>query len=556
MSQDVTAPARPNLSPPPSTGMSRDAVFYASVAIIVAFIALAGLFPERMGTIASNALSWVTESLGWSMLVIPLGLIGLLVVLAVTKYGHIRLGPDDSRPEYPTYAWIAMLLGAVMGIGLITYGVAQPVSHLLTPPHGLSEPYTQEAVIDALRFTFLDWGMHAWAIFAVFGLAIGYSTHRLGNKGLVSPILRPLIGRHADGPVGKAIDVLVIVSTLFGTCTSLGLGAAQISEGLSQVLNTELNSIPVQVVIIAVITLIFTASAMSGVGRGIRYLSQITMVIAAAFILFAIVNGPTTYLANIFVRSVGSYLGDFFTISLMTPTTPDEVVWMQWWTYFMMAWWISWGAFVGIFLARISRGRTIRQFVGVVLLVPAVVFAAWFSVWGGSAMYSDMNNGTTIGEGAVEDVNTAFFGLLDTMPFSLVTSLIAIVLVVLYFVTGADSNTFVLGVISSDGNMQPSRPTLAVWGVLTGATAAVLLYAGGLEALQTTVILSAAPFIFVILALAISIVVLLRRDPLVQGMVAPVPSPKKHATSTDAVDDVATNGGPPRPRLGVTEDVR
>ncbi|MGQ7788669.1 BCCT family transporter [Nesterenkonia sp. K-15-9-6] len=500
---------------PQKPGTSLNAVFWTAVTLIVAFIAVAGLWPERMNATAGAAMNWVTATSGWSLLIIPLALIALLLVLAFTRFGRIRLGPDDSRPEYPTYAWIAMLLGAVMGIGLITYGVAEPVSHLFDPPHGLTEAGSQEAAVDALRFTFLDWGIHAWAVFATFGLAIGYSTHRLGNKGLVSPILRPLIGRHADGLLGKAVDVLVILSTLFGTTTSLGLGAAQISQGLSQITGLPLTTASVQIGIIALITLIFTASAMSGVGRGIRYLSQTTMVLAAALLIFVLVAGPTSWLINIFFRSLGSYAGGFVEISLMLPTDADDLQWMQWWTYFMMAWWISWGAFVGVFLARISRGRTIRQFVLVVLGVPSLVFSLWFSVFGGAAMWMDLERGTGIGEAAVEDVNTAFFGLLDQLPLTLLTSVAAVVLVVLYFVTGADSNTYVLSVISSDGRMDPQRSVMAVWGVLTGATAAALLYAGGLEGLQTAVMLSAAPFIFVILALAVSLVMMLRRDPLV-----------------------------------------
>ena len=504
-----TSPQRP--------GSSLNLVFWVAVSLIVGFIVLAGLWPEQMSTTANTAMNWVTATSGWSLLIIPLGLIGLLLVLACTRFGRIRLGPDDSRPEYPTYAWIAMLLGAVMGIGLITYGVAEPVSHLFDPPHGLAEAGSQEAVVDALRFTFLDWGLHAWAVFAIFGLAIGYSTHRLGNKGLVSPILRPLIGRHADGPIGKGVDVLVILSTLFGTTTSLGLGAAQISQGLSQITGMELTTTGVQIAVIALITLIFTASAMSGVNRGIRHLSQTTMVLAAALLVFVLVTGPTSHLINIFFRSLGSYAGGFLEISLMLPTDGDDLQWMQWWTYFMMAWWISWGAFVGVFLARISRGRTIRQFVLVVLGVPSLVFSAWFTVFGGSAMWMDRERGSGIGEAAVADVNTAFFGLLDQLPLTLLTSVVAVVLVVLYFITGADSNTYVLSVISSDGRMHPRRSVMAVWGVLTGATAAVLLHAGGLEALQTAVMLSAAPFIFVILALAISVVMLLRRDPLIMG---------------------------------------
>ena len=504
-------------SAPQVPGSARGAVVWVAVALIVALLIAAGFWPAQMSSAAGAAMQWVTTTGGWSLLLIPLCLIALLLVLACTRFGDIRLGPDDSRPEYPTFAWIAMLLGAVMGIGMVTYGVAEPVSHLVSPPHGLAEPGSQEAVVDALRFTFLDWGLHAWAVFATFGLAIGYSTHRLGNKGLVSPILRPLIGRHADGLVGKAIDVLVILSTLFGTTTSLGLGAAQISQGMSRMTGLDLTTTGVQLIIIALVTVLFTASAMSGIGRGIRYLSQTTMVIAAALLLFVLATGPTSWLINLFLRSLGGYAGGFVEISLMLPTDGADVEWMQAWTYFMMAWWISWGAFVGIFLARISRGRTIRQFVLVVLGVPSLIFSAWFTVFGGSAMFMDLERDAGIGEAATENVNTAFFALLDQLPLTGLTSVVAVVLVIMYFVTSADSNTYVLAVISSDGRLHPSRPLMGMWGVLTGATAAVLLYAGGLEALQTAVMLSAAPFIFVILALAVSLVMMLRRDPLISG---------------------------------------
>lgn len=505
-------------SAPARQGRSSTLVFPVSVTLMVAFILVATFFPERLGDISNAALGHVTEVSGWSMLLIPLALIVLLIVLAVTRFGRIRLGPDGSRPDYPTYAWIAMLLGAVMGIGLITYGVAEPISHLFVPPHGLSEPGTQAAVIDALRFTFLDWGVHAWAIFAMFGLAIGYSTYRLGNKGLVSAALRPLLGKHVDGIVGKLVDVLVVISTIFGTTTSLGLGASQISQGLSLMTGLDLTSTTAQIIIVAACTLVFTASAISGVGRGIRHLSVITMGIAGALLIFVFVAGPGSYLIHIFLRAIGSYISDFTELSMMMPTTGEELGWMQGWTYFMMAWWISWGAFVGIFLARISRGRTIRQFVFVVLGVPALVFAGWFTVFGGTAMHMDMNSGTSIGDAAAENVNLAFFSLLDQLPLTAVTSTVALLLVVMYFVTSADSNTYVLAVISSDGTMTPRRMTLLVWGVLTGAVASVLLYAGGLQALQTTVILSAAPFIFVVLALAVATVMQLRQDPLIQAL--------------------------------------
>ena len=268
-----------------------------------------------------------------------------------------------------------MILSAVMGIGLISYGVAEPISHFMAPPHGLAEPGAMDAAVRALQFSYFDWGPHAWAIFGVFGLAIAYSTHRRSNTGLVSPMLRPVLGKLVDGWVGKAIDIFAILATLFGTTTSLGLGASQISEGLERVMGIPSNTITM-VLIIAVITVIFTLSALSGANRGIKYLSQITMGLSALLGIYVLLAGPTNFISNVFFRSVGQYLSDFFQVSLYTPSTPDDVAWMQWWTYFMIAWWLSWGAFVGVFLAKISRGRTIREFVAGVLGVPSLVFFA------------------------------------------------------------------------------------------------------------------------------------------------------------------------------------
>lgn len=487
------------------------AVFWVSIALLAAFTGWAALSPDSLGGTMTSAMDWIANSIGWVYLIVPLGCILLLVYLAFSRFGRIRLGADDSRPEFSTWAWLAMILSAVMGIGLISYGVAEPISHFAAPPHALADPGTMDAAVRAMQFSYFDWGPHAWAVFGVFGLAIAYSTHRRNNPGLVSAMLRPVLGKLVDGWVGKAIDVFAILATLFGTTTSLGLGASQIGEGLERVLGIPASLLG-QILIIAVITVLFTLSALSGVNRGIKYLSQITMTLSAALGVYVLFAGPTNFITNLFVRSIGQYASDFFAVSLLTPATPDDVQWMQWWTYFMMAWWLSWGAFVGVFLAKISKGRTIRQFVAGVMVVPSLVFFIWFTIFGGTAINVDLNQGGNIGEAALEDVNSAFFAMLSNLPLVGVTSVIAIILVVLYFVSGADANTFVLSMMSSRGTLFPTKPVLATWGVLTGLCAVLLLIVGGLSALQQAAMLSALPFTIIVALLAVALIKELQHD--------------------------------------------
>ncbi|MFT4232073.1 MAG: BCCT family transporter [Leucobacter sp.] len=491
------------------------AVFWVSIALIVAFVAWAMISPDSLGGTMTAAMDWAAHSIGWSYLVVTLGCILLLVYLAMSRFGGIRLGTNEDRPEFNTWAWLAMILSAVMGIGLISYGVAEPISHFIAPPHGLAEPETMEAAVTAMQFSYFDWGPNAWAVFGVFGLAIAYSTHRRHNTGLISPMLRPIFGKAVDGWFGKMIDIFAIIATLFGTTTSLGLGASQISEGLSRVFGIP-STLITQILIIAVITVMFTLSALSGVNKGIKWLSQVTTVLSIGLGLFVLIVGPTDFVSNLFFRSVGQFFGQFFQVALLTPSTPDDVAWMQWWTYFMMAWWLSWGGFVGVFLAKISKGRTIREFVAGVMGIPSLVFFVWFTIMGGSAIKLDMD-GAGIGAAAAEDVNSAFFALLNELPITTITSVVAIILVVLYFVSGADANTLVLSMLSSRGTFDPTKPVLTVWGVLTGVSAIALLIVGGLSALQQAAMLSALPFTVIVALLGIALVKELQHDHLFDG---------------------------------------
>ncbi|GAA4616359.1 BCCT family transporter [Saccharopolyspora hordei] len=509
-------------SPPDRLGT----VFYTSVALCAVFVLWATLFTDSLGAATQAALDWITGTFGWVYLLASLAVFGFLLVLACSRYGRIRLGADSDRPEFGTVSWLSMILAAVMGIGLVSYGVSEPITHFVDPPHDLAEPGSKHAAVVAMQYSFFDWGLHAWAIFAVFGIALGYSTHRKGRTGLISPMLRPLFGARVDGPLGKTVDVLAIFATLFGTTTSLGLGALQINGGLARVFGLP-GGTATEIVIIAVVTLLFTLSAITGLHKGIRFLSESSMGLTAVLFGFVLVLGPTGFVLNLLAESLGQYVGDFVPMSLRTGTF-GELGWMQSWTYFMLAWWISWGAFVGVFLARISKGRTIREFVLAVLGVPSAVFFLWFATFGGAAIFHDSFEGGQIAQAAAADSNNAIFAMLETLPWPAVTSVIAMLLVVLFFVSGADANTYVLSMLSSGGAARPRTSVLALWGGLTGLTAIVLLLAGGLDALQDTVIVMAAPFVLVMVGLAVSLWKELRQDPLVSPerepeLVAPGP---------------------------------
>lgn len=504
-------PQEPRQTPPVRRGTRaarRDrigrlgSVFWTSIAVATVFVAWATLFTENLNRVTEASLHWVTASFGWSYLLITLGILIFLVFLAFSPVGRTRLGKDTDRPEFSDLSWFTMLLAAVMGIGLVSYGVAEPISHLATPPHGLAEPNTPEAAVRALQYSYFDWGLHAWAVFAVFGLAIAYSTYRKGRRPLVSQIFTPFLGDRVNGPIGKAIDVLAVFATLFGTATSLGLGALQISNGMGRLFGIPVDSAS-QVLVIAAITAIFTMSAVTGINKGIKMLSYVSGAMAIAMFAFVLALGPTVFLANIYIESLGLWASDFLRMSLQSAAFSD-LEWMQGWTFFMLAWWVSWGAFVGIFLARISRGRTIRGFIAGVLTVPSIAFFTWFAVFGGTAIHVDLFQGGDIAAQTEADFGNAFFATLEHFPLSTATSAIAVLLTVIFFVTSADSNTYVLGTLTSDGALTPNRSVLVLWGLITGLTAIVLMLAGGLDALQNTVIVTSLPFLVIIAGLTLA----------------------------------------------------
>lgn len=492
-------------------------VFGVTAAVSIAFLVWGFVSTDSLASASSSALGWVMSDTGWLFVLTATGFVVFVLWLALSRYGTIPLGRDDEEPEFRTVSWVAMMFSAGMGIGLMFYGVSEPVTHFVTPPPGTDAAGHPEAVQHAMATTLFHWTLHPWAIYAVVGLAIAYGVYRKGRVQLLSAAFEPLLGRRASTGWGKVIDMFAIFATLFGSAASLGLGALQIRSGLRIVSGIGAAGNTVLILIIAVLTVAFVLSAVSGVAKGIQWLSNINMVLAVVLAVFVFVVGPTVFILNLVPTSLGSYIQDLPMMAARTGAeggNTDE--WLQTWTVFYWAWWLSWTPFVGMFIARISRGRTIRQFVAGVLLVPSLVSLVWFCIFGGAAI-DLQKTGTDIagaGGGAVE---SQLFSTLDAYPLATAASVIVMILVAIFFVSGADAASIVMGTLSERGTQEPKRWTVVFWGVATGAVAAVMLLVGGddaLTGLQTITIVAALPFVVVMIGLAVSLVKDLRNDPL------------------------------------------
>jgi glycine betaine transporter len=479
-------------------------VFGPAVAVSVAFVAWGAFAPDSLSSVAKPTLAFVIEKFGWSFVVSTAIFLIFALYLAFSRFGEIRLGLDDERPEFSTSSWVCMMFSVGMGIGLMFWGVAEPISHFGTPPHGLAQPQTKEAALLAMKYSYFHWALHPWAIYAVTGLAIAYFTFRRGYPNLISSAFRPLIGDRADGPIGRAIDVLALFATLFGTATSLGLGAQQINVGMNYLWGTG-TSVGISLAIIIVMTVLFILSAVSGVGKGIQFLSNLNMVVAAFLLLFLAIVGPTVFIMNTFAESLGDYIRDIVGMSFRTAAYSDGK-WLGSWTIFYWAWWISWAPFVGVFIARISRGRTIREFVIGVLLIPSAVTFIWFTIMGGAALHSELYGAGGLVKAVKEQSEAvALFALLAQYPLATLSSTVAMFLVAVFFISGADAGSIVMGMLSSRGTLEPRKSVVVLWGILAGASASVLLVMGGLSALQTASIIVAAPFLLVMAGLCVSL---------------------------------------------------
>ena len=507
-------------------GSINPAVFYSSSIIIFSIILFAVIAPEMADQAFKAAQSAIVANGSWYYVLTVAIILLATVYLGISRYGAIRLGPDHAKPDYSNISWFAMLFSAGMGIGLMFFGVAEPVMHFLSPPVG--EGGTTQAAREAMKLTFFHWGLHAWAVYAIVALILAFFSYRHNLPLTLRSALYPLIGEKINGPVGHAVDVFAVVGTLFGVATSLGYGVLQVNAGLSHVFPMIPVSKVTQVVLIVAITALATLSVFSGLDKGVKLLSELNLGLAVVMLLFVFLAGSTVFLLQAFVQNIGFYASSIvnMTFNLYAYQKTD---WIGGWTILYWGWWLSWAPFVGLFIARVSRGRTIRQFVIGVLLVPAGFTFMWMTAFGNSAIDMILNQGhASLGNIVSHDVSLALFAFLENMPFSTLFTYVALFMVVVFFVTSADSGALVMDMLCSYGETNKKTAYRIYWAVAAGVVALVLLLAGGLGALQTMAIASALPFVTVLMVAIYGLFKALHVDmqkQLVQQMAAPAPAP-------------------------------
>lgn len=466
------------------------------------------LAPAHMASVFETMLAALTRNFGWFYLWVVLALVLFAAFVAFSRYGNLKLGGEDDEPEFTVGSWFAMLFAAGMGIGLVFWGVAEPVSHYVIAPPGITAG-TPEAANAAMRYVFFHWGLHPWAVYSVVALAIAFFRYRRGGNSLISTVTSSLPWRPIRAMSGL-FNGLAIVATAFGVAASLGVGALQINSGLNAVFGIGISP-TAQVAIIVVTATMFIGSAISGVEKGIKLLSNANMLMAALLAIAVFLLGPTVAIIDTFSNTLGSYASELVRMSLRSTPFRDSS-WVGNWTIFYWAWWISWSPFVGLFIARVSRGRTIREFILGTVLAPSLAAFVWFSIFGGTALYLEIWQHVPLAEAVKADLATALFALFDAMPFGQVMSVAATLLVVIFFVTSGDSAVLVLGMMSQDGNPNPTTGVKLIWGTLIAGIAISLLLAGGIDAVQTATILFALPFALVIVLMVIALWRALRED--------------------------------------------
>ncbi|OZU88785.1 glycine/betaine ABC transporter permease [Virgibacillus indicus] len=482
-------------------------VFYITIALVIIFVSLGALLPAQFERVTTTINSFLSTSFGWYYMWLMAGLIIISIFIAFSPYGKIRLGKNNEKPEFSTPTWIAMLFSAGLGIGLVFYGAAEPLFHGF-----FDAPFAEEGSEQAFKYgiavTFFHWGIHGWAMYGLVALSLAFFQFRKGEPGLISATLKPLFGNRMKGPFGKTIDILATFATIFGVATSLGFGAMQINGGLNHLFGIDVG-FTAQFAIVSIITILFLMSAWSGLSKGIKYLSNANMVLAILLFIAVLFAGPTLLILNMFTETFGLYFQNIVQWSFRTATLEgDNRAWLDSWTIFYWAWWISWAPFVGMFIARVSRGRTIRQFLFGVMIVPTFIIAIWFATFGTTA--GDIQkSGVDLTQYATELV---LFNMFDQMPLSSILSLIAIMLILTFFITSADSATFVLGMQSTNGSLTPPTTVKIVLGLAQSSVALILLYVGGLTALQNTIIAAAFPFSFVVILMMVSLLKALNKE--------------------------------------------
>ena len=483
-------------------------VMIVSVIIVAAFVIFGAIVPETLKAGADWLFAFLTQKFGWFYLITVFGLLLFAIAIGISKYGKIKLGKDDDVPEYSNFKWFTMLFGGGMGIGLVFWSVAEPIMDFMSPPS--ADPNTPAAMYEAMETVFFHWGVHPWVIYAVGGLGLGYFAFRKDRPFLVSSALEPLIGNRVNGPLGKAVDILAVIATIFGVATSLGLGASQIVGGLGYVYGIESTTF-LTVIIIAVITALFTLATVSGLQKGMQLVADIKIWISIAFMIFIFLFGGAVFICDIFTTSLGGYLGNLIHKSLWM----ENASFVQGWTVFYWAWWIAWAPFCGQFVARVSKGRTIRQYLFAVMLLPAGFGFVWLAIYGGAAFNIDALTNGAIQAAVSNDYTTGLFALLEQLPLFQITAPLAILLIVFCFLGAANSATFVLSMLTSNGDMDPGKKLRAGWGIAQGAVTAICVIIGGtaiLSILQTVSIVAAFPYLFVMIFMCVAIYKALKQE--------------------------------------------
>ncbi len=503
---------RNHTTPAPGGKKPNQTVFFVSLAIVLAISVVGLFFTKSFGEAMNQILQFLEVKFGWLYLLSMLLFVIVAIWIAFSKYGRIKIGADDSVPEFSTKSWFAMLFGAGMGIGLVFWGIAEPLSHIVAPMAGIV-PGSNEAASFAIRASFKHWGFHPWAGYTILGLALGYFQYRKNYPGLISSIFTPLIGeKGVKGPIGKTIDILAVFATVAGVATSLGLGTMQINSGLNYVFGIPANK-TVQVIIIAVITVIFIWTAVSGIEKGIALLGDINLYLAITLLAVSFLVGPKLLTMNTFTEGIGSYIQNFFIDSLHLNLLAENS-WMNGWTVFYWAWWIAWAPFVGSFIARISKGRTFKEFILGVTVAPALTSLVWFAIFGSMSIDMVSKMGLEKMAQVAKSPETALFQVFANYPLGSVLSIIAIFLLITFFVTSANSATFVLGMFTQGGDLNPSNSKKIIWGLIQSVLATTLLLAGGLLPLQTASVIAAFPFIFIMILAIVSLLKALREEDL------------------------------------------
>jgi len=473
-------------------------VFYASAIGIAVFALWAMVFSDQAGSVINAALAWISNTFGWFYFLAVLVYLGFVIFIGFSRYGKIRLGPDHSKPEFGLLTWAAMLFSAGIGIDLLFFCVSEPVTQFLAGPD-----VQGEGVADARRamqYTFLHWGISGWGVYTLVGMALAFFSYRHGLPLTIRSALFPIFGKRIYGPIGHTVDIAAVLGTVFGIATSLGIGIIQLNYGLNYMFGIP-DSVITQAALAVIIVVFAAISAATGVERGIRRLSEFNMLLALGVVLFVLFAGDTVFLLNAFVLNVGDYLSEFIGLSFNTFAFDQPTEWLNGWTLFFWAWWIAWGPFVGLFLARISRGRTIGEFVAGTLILPMVFMMIWMSIMGNSAIEMVMGGASTFGQEAMNNPGSSIYLFLQNLPLSGITTVAVTILAIVFFVTSGDSGSLVLSNFTSilkDANSDAPVWMRVLWAAIIGGLTLALLLAGGLSALQSAVVVMGLPFSIVL----------------------------------------------------------